>query len=221
MGLKRRPATPDDALRQAVRGGDVEAARRAIERGADPRCTTSRGVFAYHDTPMIVLAAYRNDVAMIELLLSHFVSVNQQVVEWHTYPGSDDPVPFDGGTPLEWAVEEGHVEAAEYLLSMGANPREGTPVIRAVEYGHQALLEMLYAAGANLNEVNGDRRTPLYTAAHRDRFEMLVWLHERGARFNPHSKYDLKDAKEHVAKRGSRQMKDWFHRRPTKTLLPP
>lgn len=59
--------------------------------------------------------------------------------------------------PLEVAVREDRIDAIEWLLANGANPRLGRPLVGAVHYEKsQALqlqmLELLLNAGADINQ---------------------------------------------------------------------
>lgn len=128
-----RTAQLDATLFRAVDAGNVNAARAALQAGADVdarRFSNPRTIWEplqrleirlqypnYHFqigyTPLMI-ASIRGDTPMAALLLGH--GAKTEVVE---SDGADDP-------PLELAVSYNHPQVALLLLQHGANPN-GTP----------------------------------------------------------------------------------------------
>jgi ankyrin repeat protein len=90
----------DDQLVQATEGGDVKAAKAAIEAGANVNCVSGEGW-----TPL--LSAVNHDPQLTELLLTHGADPN--VASNHGY------------TPLMRATDLGKSEVARLLLAAGAD----------------------------------------------------------------------------------------------------
>ncbi len=94
----------------------------------------------------------------------------------------------DGYTPLHYAAYFGHLEAARYLVSIGADvgavsldPLRNTPLHAAASSGHRELVEALLAAGADLHARQTGDWTPLHAAADRGHANVVALLLERGA----------------------------------------
>ncbi|MBP7854573.1 ankyrin repeat domain-containing protein [Candidatus Babeliales bacterium] len=85
-----------EALFQAVGYGDLEAAKQAIEAGADVNVRDVFGDTLLHD------AAYKNLKEFINVLIAAGANVNAR--------------DFSGRTPLHWALDEGSNRAIEALL---------------------------------------------------------------------------------------------------------
>lgn len=122
---------PNYRLLAAIFNGDVDAARQALENGAD-----------IHQKPItpIMIAATRGEANIVALLLDHGVDINGQ-----------DPM---GMTALAQAAYAGHTNVVDLLIQRGANLNVQdrlamTPLMIAAEVGRQAIVERLLAAGAD------------------------------------------------------------------------
>jgi cytochrome c len=121
------------ALLDAVKAGDLNAAKAAIAGGADVNEKT--GLF----TPLVAaIRAGKHDVAV--LLLDHGADPNKGV-------GSN--------TPLSIASDKGDADGVKLLLEKGADARfavDGlTALHAAAESGCLKCVELLVAAGADVN----------------------------------------------------------------------
>jgi ankyrin repeat protein len=104
----------------------------------------------------IIRAAARGDVKRVKRWILEGASVNAK--------GKD------GRTPLHFAVQEGHNELSEVLITKGPNVNAQdnfglTPLHVAAVKGHKRIVEFLLAAGANVNARDNAGRTPLHYAA--------------------------------------------------------
>ncbi|MCF8480177.1 MAG: ankyrin repeat domain-containing protein, partial [Rhodospirillum sp.] len=94
----------------------------------------------------------------------------------------------NGGFPLLFAAQEGHVSCVEALLSSGAAPnavneQNGTfPLLQAAQEGHFSCVEALLSSGAAPNAVNEKTGTfPLLMAAQNGHFSSVEALLSSGA----------------------------------------
>jgi ankyrin repeat protein len=117
-------------------------------------------------------AAHGDLVALRNLLQEHPQSIEEK-----------DALGF---TPLAWAAEAGQRDAAELLLSLGADPNASTkggrhPIDWAAAAGHLSLVELLAAKGAN------DLSIALFLAIQQQQIPVARYLLEHGA--NPNLYY--------------------------------
>jgi len=100
------------------------------------------GVLAGCATPLLRNAAKSGDINAVRTLLDKGADVNEK-----------DGV---GGTPLFWAVREGHTELAKLLIEKGADVNKGTnigetPLYTAVSHGHTELAKLLIQKGTDID----------------------------------------------------------------------
>ncbi|MBK6778864.1 MAG: ankyrin repeat domain-containing protein [Gemmatimonadetes bacterium] len=121
-------------------------------------------------------AAQTGDVARLRELLDH----NR---DFSTMPDQA------GCTPLHYAAYFGHLEAARYLLSIGADPAalsmdplRNQPLHAAATAGHAAVVTLLLGAGADPNAEQSGQWTPLHGAAEKGHVEVVRALLAAGAR---------------------------------------
>jgi ankyrin repeat protein len=100
-----------------------------------------------------------------------------------------------GFTPLHWAAEAGRMDAAELLLSSGADPNATDkikyhPLEWAAYMGHEPLVELL-AAKTQDNNQHGERlNTPLVLTAQKGHLEVVQFLLKNGADINAVNPFD-------------------------------
>ncbi|KAI1394275.1 ankyrin [Hypoxylon trugodes] len=158
---------PGDALHEATRKGDVEAARRVLE--SNPSCVDTQRKTR---TPLHNAAWYGfSDIA--STLLEYKAEVDAR--SWtHT-------------TPLIIAAEQGHLRVIMCLLAAGAdiNARTSTKALRDVFYTplHKAAsrdscdtLLLLIAKGASITHTAKDGTTALHIAAKNGRRSNVIAL---------------------------------------------
>jgi cytochrome c len=116
-------------------------------------------------------AAKDGDVAQIELLLSQGADINQGVL----------------GTPLYFAIDADHAEAAKLLIERGADVNKqstlGAPLHAASARGMTYTVALLLDRGADLH-LQWQQMTPLHIAARNGRLEVVRLLLDRGADIN-------------------------------------
>jgi cytohesin len=120
-------------------------------------------------------AAQTGDVARLRELLDH----NRDFVD----------MPDDGGyTPLHYAAYFGHLEAARYLISIGADvasvsmdPLRNQPLHAAAASGYAEIVRLLLDSGADPRAEQSGRWTALHGAAERGHRAVVELLLERGA----------------------------------------
>jgi cytohesin len=94
----------------------------------------------------------------------------------------------EGYTPLHYAAYFGHVEAARYLVGIGADltaisldPLRSHPLHAAASSGHLQIVALLLDAGADPNAEQTGQWTPLHSAAAGGHAEVAAVLVARGA----------------------------------------
>lgn len=96
-------------------------------------------------------------------------------------------------TPLHRAAFEGHDEAVERLLKMGADVKARncfgrTPLHDAVVFGSPKIITLLLAYGADPNVIDHDGMTPLFKAVQQSNTNAVQLLLENGADANQYVK---------------------------------
>ncbi len=93
-----------------------------------------------------------------------------------------------GCTPLHYAAWFGHVEAARYLLGIGADvasismdPLRNQPLHAAATSGHASIVELLLASGADPNAEQSGQWSALHGAAEKGHAEVVALLLRHGA----------------------------------------
>jgi uncharacterized protein len=166
-------ALPLDALNQqifeVIRNDDAERLSLLIASGADIE-TEDPGTGA---TPLVI-AAYRGNVAVIEMLLS---------------AGADVQRANRGGiTPLMSAAQSGHAALIPILLEAGADLEtlstsayHQNALHFAAQKGYREVVEALLSAGANVDALENTHSTALMYAAYGGHTEVVEILLEHGA----------------------------------------
>lgn len=144
------------AFQYTVANGNVEAARKLLNRGA------VLGINEYdpdHNNPIITAVA-RNDLPM--------------VIELITNGARFDVNDKQGNTPLMIAVQKNYPEIVKKLINYGALPNnQDSSLAIAATKNNLALVQMLIKAGANLNAQNRFGNTALMIALERG-FDSIV-----------------------------------------------
>lgn len=161
-------------LHNAVESGHVKAAQILLKNGADFKIQDKEG-----NTP-VHLAAKKGNVEMLSL----FLDLDKSVVH---LPATS------WWTPLHFAVQGGHVNAAKFLIEHHTNPNMrsqcgNTPFHLASRNGDAEMLICLLETSKNLNEtkekVNSQNKagwTPLHFAVQGGHVKTARILIEKGA----------------------------------------
>lgn len=155
-------------LIQAAEAGDVDAAKRALETGAEINdANLRRGGLS-----PLTLAIQGDHVEVAEMLLER---------------GADAAFVGSGGaTPLHAAADRGHVNLCRALLGRGAdvNATAGSrrsPLHLAARHGRDEVIGALFEGGARINEKDATGRTALHLAMMRPRTETARLLVKLGS----------------------------------------
>ena len=137
-------------LMHAARLGNTEVLKYLLAQGADPLLQNKFGQGLLH------FAALSNNAVTIEAVLSQNFDINARCTDL-------------GVTPLLFCLINGKLEAANYLLAMGADEnlksKDGLTVLSAAAIGGDvAAIEMLLERGHNPNSRDGCDETPLMWA---------------------------------------------------------
>jgi ankyrin repeat protein len=175
--------------------GDLEKAKRAIEKGADVNVHD----YEYGRTTPLHKASWEGHASIVSLLLEKGADVNAK--------------DKDHRTPLHKASTYGHEAIVSLLLEKGADPNVKaaiglTPLFVASRYGHEsivslggetplhcasmkgheAVVALLLEHGADMNaEISNDGWTPLHLACEYGHEAVVSLLLEKGADMNAKS----------------------------------
>lgn len=167
MGANERavPKLPSaqDRFLFAVRQGDLEEAKRWLDKGAE---------LDGKDAVLVAAVRGKGDLELIEWLIQSGAPLD----------AADDA----GRTPLSWAASQGALRLVERLLGLGANvhrvDRLGrTPMHYATFSDETDVVEALLRAGADVNVQDLLGTTPLMYACSKNSRDMVGALHDAGA----------------------------------------
>ena len=194
--------TGDSVVTLAASSGNVEALRTAIAFGADTATKTPS------DKSILSLAVSGGNVDVMKLAMEYGFSVDEKgPSSWgpiHTaaFAGSVDGIRFvwercrardadirtdSGFTPLLLALSNGHLEAAKYLLSLGADIHATTKkgwnaMMFAAQSGCVPVMEFLLAQGLTVDFVTDDGYSVCYAAALGGHTPSLDFAYKHGAK---------------------------------------
>jgi ankyrin repeat protein len=168
LGRRQPVSARDQAMFNAVAGGNADAFKAALAGGARVNATDSTGRSA------LGLAARRGDLAMARALLDAGADIDVR-----------DPIGF---TPLMEAARDGKADVAAMLLDRkadlrrraGANGLELTALHLATAAGQQELVKLLVTRGADIDARDSELATPLLWAINQQP-EVAVLLLKLGA----------------------------------------
>ena len=192
----------DSVVALAAFSGNVEALRTAIAFGADTATKTPA------NKSILSLAVGGGNVDAMKLAMGYGFSVDEKgPSSWgpiHTAAsaGSVDGIKFvwercrardvdirtdDGETPLLWALSNGHLEAAKYLLSLGADIHATTKkgwnaMMFAAQSGCVPVMEFLLAQGLTVDFVTDSGYSVCYAAALGGHTPSLDFAYKHGAK---------------------------------------
>lgn len=156
-------------LIKAAQKGDVQAAKRALSKGADPNAKKDQ----WEKTPLHY-AAERGHEEVVQVLIENGADANAQAR-------------FSGVTPLIEAASNGHAGALHILLYNDALPDAADKTGRvalheAAENGHLEVVCFLTEKGANPSVRDRHGRTALKLADQKGYTEIVSLLLGQGAR---------------------------------------
>ncbi|XP_011667498.1 ankyrin-1-like [Strongylocentrotus purpuratus] len=113
---------------------------------------------------------------------------HMEVMEYLIQQGSSvNEANAKGWTPFNAAVQEGHIEAVKYLMTIRAkqNRYDGmTPLYLAARLGHLDIVKFFISKGAGVNEEDDRRMIPLHGAAAGGHMEVMEYLIQQGSDLN-------------------------------------
>jgi len=141
LSMMPRAALADEELNAEFRVkaglGEIQRVRELLKQGVDVNCRAPSTGTVPAGTTALMLAAARDHLDVVKLLVANGANVNQ----------ADE----GGGTALIYAVWKGHKDVVAHLLEKGANvhakTRDGrTPLSVASQFGRTEIESMLKAA---------------------------------------------------------------------------
>jgi ankyrin repeat protein len=157
-GAEGPVAERSDALRSAVRDGDLPAVQALLDGGADVNAKDEVG------TTILMHAVLDADAGVVKLLLSKGADANAQNKK--------------GATALLWALHD--PDKVKLLLDRGAKVPEEAVFVAAAIPGGSRTLKLLADRGANLKVSKGGF-TPLGAATRGGGLDTIRFLIDRGA----------------------------------------
>ena len=166
------------ALLMAAKEGDIEAVKKYLDKGAEINVMARANGQKFErwsgEFNSLHTATQSNNDELVKLLIARGADVNA--------------LGERGSTALSYAVSNGNVGLAEFLLSKGANvnPERSPPLHSAVKAPKnlKELVELLLSKGAQVNK-EGTGGTALYSAVERtDNIEVIKVLLAKGADVN-------------------------------------
>ncbi len=175
-------ASGETVLMTAARVGNVDVVKLLLAAGADPNATE-----ALLGQTALMLAIAENHTPVARILLESGAGVSAR---------TDNRF-----TPLLFAAQQGNIDAAQLLLSAGADVNESAPdgiggntnartrfvrntdahvLLVAIDSGHRDMALFLLDGGADPNHT-GAGRTPLHSAVQHQMPEVVSALLARGA----------------------------------------
>jgi len=195
-------AAAERPLVAAVKNGDIDSVTSLLESGVDVDQAAADG------TSALAHAAYRNDLAMLEVLLFKgearvnaandygatalyvaAASADTALIERLLRAGADPNAGLlSGETPLMIASNRGRLDAAKLLLEHGANPNAQetgggqTALMWAAAEQHPNVVDLLMKHKADVNARSVSGSTPLMFAARQGNAFIADQLIKGGAR---------------------------------------
>lgn len=146
----------------------------AMMGASEPAQTPAQALTADHPTPLMQAAA-SGEMDRILALIEAGQPVN---------------VTTPQGSALSWAIDKKQMEAARYLLSIGAKPDIAIPagaassLMKMAQAGETQMVKLLLAAGADVNYADTDGDTALARAAYEGNLTTVKALLAAGANVN-------------------------------------
>lgn len=164
LGQSQR-VPPEELLRSAIAGKNLDGVKLALMQGANPNSYLASG-----DTPLTL--AFRADApSIVDYLLSN-PRVNSNLENRM------------GESPLMLAIIKKDHDRADALLKRGASPLKNlgwSPLHYAATIADVPMMEKLVKLGANVNAQTPAGVTPLMMAARRPNREAVTFLLKHGA----------------------------------------
>jgi ankyrin repeat protein len=143
---------------------ELQCLCRLLERAGEKRALPKR-------FPVLFWAVKLNKPDTIRDLLQCAFDVNE--------------VNYSMGTPLYFAITQGHLQSVAMLLSMGAAvndvSQQPIPLLTAAEFGRDEILTLLVERGANLQCFNVQEQCALVIATKAGRHSTMELLLHHGA----------------------------------------
>lgn len=163
-------------LLRAVEDNNRSEVEKLLKEGANANAYAKNGLLP------LWRASADNRPEIVRLLIEYGAAVDKPI-----------KASAAGGTSLEMACQEGHLEVVQILLENGASINERgylgfTPIRVAARNGHLEVVKHLAEKGANIDEQANDKATPLEHAAAKGHYEIVEFLLSKGANIDNQDK---------------------------------
>jgi ankyrin repeat protein len=166
----------------AASSGDVQAARRAIDTGANVNCTSD--LEPYECVTPLMFAVKFGHVDMARILVAARANIN-----WKSKSIIPDEPSRE--TALHWAVREQSEQICKILIAGGADVNAessgGAVLNYAIESNNAKIIRMLVEAGSVIDKPTGrEKYLPIHLAAEQGSTTAIKILCAKGAKLVPH-----------------------------------
>ncbi|XP_062605994.1 ankyrin repeat domain-containing protein 50-like [Saccostrea cucullata] len=154
-----------------------------LRNGASANYQNHEGISTLHE------ACQRNDLKLIQVLLSYGADVNKkdnEVKYLVENGGNINAIDLNGSTPLLLACLIGYIELVKILVQSGANvniaDNNGSTLLHtALKQRHQDIISLLIFYGSNVNARDSNHFTPLIVCAWKNEKKFFDELLKIGA----------------------------------------